>query len=97
MRLQPRAGIPFQRSGLSAAPLRVRWVTMRHAALRLVGVGGAARGAVLRLEASRDYAVEACTVHRIVLHSQPPVNPALRSPAVTAGQVRMMSQMRPDR
>ena len=31
------------------------------------------------------------------LHSQPPVNPARRSPAITAGQPRMMSQMRPDR
>ena len=31
------------------------------------------------------------------LQSQPPVNPARRSPATTAGQPRMMSQMRPDR
>ena len=31
------------------------------------------------------------------LQSQPPVNPARRSPAITAGQPRMMSQMRPDR
>jgi len=31
------------------------------------------------------------------LHSQPPVNPARRSPAITTGQPRMMSQMRPDR
>jgi hypothetical protein len=31
------------------------------------------------------------------VHSQPPVNPARRSPAITAGQRRMMSQMRPDR
>jgi len=32
-----------------------------------------------------------------LLHSQPPVNPARRSPVMMAGQRRMMSQMRPDR
>ena len=32
-----------------------------------------------------------------LLHSQPPVNPARRSPAITAGQRRMMFQIRPER